>query len=137
MSLIRINKNPSPRQLFVFAASWLGFMGALGAVGWFRGRHAHAAVFWVLAAVLPLAGLASRSLLRIVFLGLSYAAYPVGIVVSNIVLALVYYVALTPIGLTMRLFRYDPLARKFDPAAQSYWIPRKTDKPAESYFKQD
>jgi hypothetical protein len=137
MSLIRINKNPSSRQLFVFAASWVVFMGALGAVGWFRGRHGHATMFWVLAAALPLAGLASRSLLRIAFLGLSYATYPVGIVVSNAVLALVYYLALTPIGLTMRLFRYDPLARKFDPAAQSYWIPRIPNKPAESYFKQD
>jgi hypothetical protein len=137
MSLIRINKNPSSRQLIVFASSWLVFMGALGAVGWFRGRHGHAAVFWILAAALPVAGLASRSLLRIVFLGLSYATYPIGIVVSNTVLALVYYLALTPIGLTMRLFRYDPLARKIDPAAQSYWTPRNPDKPGESYFKQD
>jgi hypothetical protein len=137
MSLVRITKNPSARQLVVFAASWLVFFGALGAVGWLRGRHRHAELLWCLAAALPLAGLASRRILRFAFVGLSYATYPVGIVVSNVVLALVYYLALTPIGLTMRLFRYDPLARKFDPAAKSYWIPRKTNKPAESYFKQD
>jgi hypothetical protein len=137
MSLIRITKNPSQRQLLVFAASWLVFLGALGVVGWVRGRHLHAEVFWTLAAALPLAGLASRRILRIAFVGLSYATYPIGLVVSNIVLALVYYLALTPIGLTMRLFRYDPLARKFDAAAPSYWIPRKTNKTPESYFKQD
>ena len=137
MSLVRITKTPSARQLLVFAASWLVFLGALGLAGWARGRHRHAEVLWCLATALPLAGLASRRILRVAFVGLSYATYPVGIVVSNVILALVYYLALTPIGLTMRLFRYDPLARSFDPKAKSYWIPRKTNKPAESYFKQD
>jgi hypothetical protein len=137
MSMIRITKNPSARQLVVFAASWFVFLGALGLAGWLRGRHRHAEVLWALAAALPLAGLASRGIVRIAFVGLSYATYPIGIVVSNVVLALVYYLALTPIGLTMRLFRYDPLARTFDAEAASYWIPRKTNKPAESYFKQD
>jgi hypothetical protein len=37
----------------------------------------------------------------------------------------------------MRLFKYDPLARKFDPAARSYWTPRGKAKPAESYFNQN
>jgi hypothetical protein len=137
MSLVRITKNPTARQLLVFAVSWLLFFGALGLAGWLRGRHRHAAMLWALAAALPLAGLASRRILRFAFVGLSYATYPIGLVVSYIVLALVYYLALTPIGLTMRLFRYDPLARTFDPAAPSYWIPRKKNTPPESYFKQD
>ena len=79
----------------------------------------------------------SRRILRLAFVSVSYATYPIGIAVSHVVLALVYYLALTPIGLTMRMLRHDPLARGFDPSAQSYWIPRKTNRTPESYFKQD
>ncbi len=103
MSLIRINVNPSGRQLLVFAAAWLAFLGAIGAENWHHGRPSAAAVCWTLAGLLPLAGAFSRASVRFVFVGMSYATRPIGIVVSYVVLALVYYLALTPIGLTMRL----------------------------------
>ena len=53
-----------------------------------------------------------------------------------VVLAIVYFLALTPIGLTMRLFRHDPLSRRLDPQAKSYWKPRSAAKSAEDYFNQ-
>jgi hypothetical protein len=137
MSLIRITRNPTDRQLFVFGASWLVFLSALAAAGWMRGRPSHAEALEVAAVALPLAGLASRTLMRLAFVGLSYATYPIGVAVSHLMLAVFYYLALTPIGLTMRLLGRDPLDRKFDPGAKSYWKARKADKPVESYFKQD
>jgi hypothetical protein len=136
MSLIRINVNPSGRQLTVFATTWLVFFGLIGAENWHHGRHASAAVLWALAGLVPLVGIFSRGALRFVFVGLSYATRPVGIAVSFVVLAVVYYLALTPIGLAMRLLRHDPLSRKFEPDAQSYWNPRTRTKPVESYFDQ-
>lgn len=136
MSLIRIERNPSGRQLLVFGIAWLGFAGLLGAVCWLRGRHPAAEALWAAACAVPLAGAISRRFLRLVYLGLSYATYPVGYGVSHVVLALAYFLAVTPIGLTMRLFRYDPLSRKFDPGAKTYWKARGKPKPVESYFKQ-
>jgi Saxitoxin biosynthesis operon protein SxtJ len=136
MSLIRINRNPSGRQLAVFAAAWIVFLGALGAKEWLRGRDLAAEILWTLAAAAPLAGLFSREALRLVYLGLSHATRPIGVVVSVVVLAVVYYLALAPIGLTMRLFGRDPLARKFEPEAQTYWKPRKAMRPVASYFDQ-
>jgi ABC-type uncharacterized transport system permease subunit len=91
---------------------------------------------WATAAVVPLAGVASRTLLRLAYVGMSYVTFPVGFVASYIVLALVYFLALTPIGLTMRLFGHDPLSRKFEPDAASYWKPRSKNKTPESYFNQ-
>jgi hypothetical protein len=137
MSLIRINRNPSGRQLLVFGLAWLGLLALLGWESWHRGRHLAAGTLWALAAVVPLAGLLSRRFLRCVYLGLSYATYPIGFVLSHVVLALVYYLALTPIGLTMRLFRHDPLSRRLDPKAQSYWVRRDGTKTPESYLHQD
>ncbi len=136
MSLIRINRNPSDRQLSVFALAWLLFLGILGAQAWHRGHLTAAKVAWGLAGAVPLTGLLNRESLRRVYLALSYATYPIGFVVSRVLLALVYYLALTPIGLTMRLFRYDPLARRFDRGASSYWTPRQAPPTPESYFNQ-
>jgi ABC-type uncharacterized transport system permease subunit len=136
MSLIRIESNPSARQLTVFAIAWLLFFGLWGLACWMKGRHTAGGILWIAAAAVPLAGAASAKLLRFAYVGMSYATYPVGFVVSHIVLALVYFLALTPIGLTMRLFGHDPLSRKFDPEAQSYWKPRDKTKPVESYFNQ-
>ena len=46
-----------------------------------------------------------------------------GWVNSRIVLSLLFFVVVLPLGLLMRLFGKDPIARKRDPAATSYRIP--------------
>lgn len=136
MSLIRINRNPSGRQIAVFAAAWLVFLGALGAKEWMRNSGLAAEILWAAAVAVPAVGAVSMEALRLVYVGLSLATRPFGIVVSVIILAAVYYLALAPIGLTMRLFGHDPLARKFEPDAPTYWKPRKTVRPVSSYFDQ-
>lgn len=46
------------------------------------------------------------------------------IVVSSLVLGILFFLVMTPLGLLMRLARRDALALKRDPAAASYWISR-------------
>ena len=60
---------------------------------------------------------------------------PIGWIVSHAVLAIVYYGILTPIGLLLRLFR-DPMLRRFDPDAASYWMERESDDDLSRYFRQ-
>jgi hypothetical protein len=48
-----------------------------------------------------------------------------GFAINPVVLGVVYGVVFIPFGAVMRLFRRDPMARGFDPAAKSYWIERK------------
>lgn len=45
-------------------------------------------------------------------------------VVNPIVMGLLYYVTVVPIGLLMRAVGKDPLNRAFQPDAKSYWIVR-------------
>ena len=45
-------------------------------------------------------------------------------IVNPIVLGAMYYGVITPFGLVMRLFRYDPMKRRFDRSARTYWIDR-------------
>ena len=136
MPLVRINKNPSHRQLAVFAIAWFGFLGLWGAASWLRGRHLSAEIIWALGAAVPAAGFVAPRFIRLVYLAMSYLTYPIGFAASHVFLALTYYLALTPIGVTMRLFRYDPLSRRFDPAADTYRRPRGGTKSAEDYFRQ-
>lgn len=46
---------------------------------------------------------------------------------SPIFLGVIYFFFFTPIGLLMQLFRADPLRRKLDPGASTYWISRETE----------
>ena len=137
MSLIRINRNPTGRQLVVFGLAWLGFCGVAGLKLRLHGHGSAATAAWILAAGVPLAGAINPGLLRWVYLGISYATYPLGLAVSFAFLAIIYYVILTPLGLVMRLYRYDPLTRRFDPKAPSYWSNRTETKSVESYFHQN
>jgi hypothetical protein len=136
MSLIRINKDPSRRELAVFGLLWLAFVAFAGWLAFRRGFSQVAIGLWIAAVVVPAVGAVAPALLRLVYLGLTYAALPIGLVVSYTLLAVLYYGVLTPIALVMRLCGYDPLQRRFDPQAKSYWTARDADVNVERYFRQ-
>jgi hypothetical protein len=56
-------------------------------------------------------------------------------VVSPIVMGVVFYSTVAPIGLLMRLSGKDPLRLKLDRAARSYWIERDPPGPAGAEMK--
>ena len=47
-----------------------------------------------------------------------------GAVMAPVVMALLFYTTITPIGLIMRAFGHDALRRKRKPGTESYWIAR-------------
>ncbi len=137
MGLVRIDHDPSWKQLGLFGVIWLVFFGALGGIVLKSGGSLSAArSVWGLAVVVPLVGWMIPSFMRIVYVAMAYAAFPIGFGVSHLILIIVYYLVLTPTGLLMRLFRYDPVARRFDVDAETYWCPREQDENPERYFRQ-
>jgi Saxitoxin biosynthesis operon protein SxtJ len=56
-------------------------------------------------------------------------------VTNPILMGLVFFVTVTPIAILMRLRGKDPLHRKFDPDAASYWIERRPPGPAPDTMK--
>ena len=48
-----------------------------------------------------------------------------GLIIAPIVMALVYFLILTPVSLTVRVFGKDLLGLKFSEKKTSYWINRK------------
>jgi hypothetical protein len=135
--MIRIEHNPSGRQLMVFGLCWLATFGILGGMACLKtGLSATVCMTWIIAVLVPAIGLLWPSVLRIVYLLLAYFTFPIGFVVSYLILAVVYYLVLTPIGFAMWLTGYDPMQRRFDRDAATYWTPRKQDESTEQYFRQ-
>jgi hypothetical protein len=56
-------------------------------------------------------------------------AHILGQIMTRVILSLAFFLVITPIGLIMKLFGRDPLYRKFDPEASSYWTPVDPDGP--------
>ena len=138
MSIVQVNTDPTRKQLNQFGFIWLGFLTLFGVIAFFKlDAPTLAKVLWVVAVVVPVIGWLVPAFMRLVFVGMSYLAWPIGFVVSHVVLALVYYLVFTPIGLVMRLFGYDPMRRRFDPEAATYWIARdEKASDAKRYFRQ-
>jgi Saxitoxin biosynthesis operon protein SxtJ len=56
-------------------------------------------------------------------------------IVSPVVLGIMFFGVITPIGLVMRLLGKDPMRVQLDKAAGSYWIERTPPGPAPETFK--
>jgi len=138
VAVIEVNRNPSRRELNQFGFIWLGFFLLVAAGLWLKLHSPLVPVALAAIAVLvPVLGWTVPSFMRVVYVGLSYLAWPIGFVVSHVLLAAVYYVVVTPIGLIMRVVGYDAMRRRFEPEAPSYWIERDSgERDARSYFRQ-
>jgi len=135
--MIEINRNPTPAQL-----RWTGALLALfflllgGMIWWQFGNRTAAITLWALGGVAAVSFYALPPLRRPIYLGWMYLAFPIGWAVSHILLAAIFYLVVTPIGLIMRLVGRDPLDRRLDHTAQSYWIKRGPHASSERYFRQ-
>lgn len=138
--MIRINRNLSARQLRTFGLLWLLFFGFFAYRLWHTGWQTTGSALAAAALLVPLIGWWWLPLLRRAYLGLSYAVYPIGWLVSHLLLAIVYYGVLTPTGLGLRLLGKDLLQRRLDPQTKSntasYWIERPPPPRPERYFRQ-
>lgn len=136
--MIEIEKNVSAGKVRMFCGFWLPLMAATVAAILFFRFGLFVAACWALGAgaVLGIAGLAVVAIGRMIYLGLMYLTWPIGWIVSHVILAAIFFLVVTPIGLIMRLFGYDPMGRRIDRDANSYWHARPPARDAASYFKQ-
>ena len=106
----------------MFAFTLAAAFSLLSVLFAWRRRTAPAEATFAIGVLLLLAGMlmpTSLGPVKRAWMGLGHA---ISTVTGPIVLGLIYYVALTPIGYLRRTFGKSPLAR--DRSAGSYWIPR-------------
>ena len=70
------------------------------------------------------------------FIALSVVAYPIGFVLSYVIMGTLFFAVITPTGLVMRALGKDPLEKRFTANAPTYWSQCRSKRPSASYFQQ-
>ena len=145
-SMIQIDLRPDVRTLRQFGWIALGGFGLLAALAWnewlmfsFGLGEWKLPVAATLAGVGALAGTFSLVYPKAnlpIYLGLTILAYPIGFVLSYVIMGTIFYLMLAPVGLFFRVTGRDPMMRRFEPQADSYWVDSRPARPKDSYFRQ-
>ncbi len=120
-------KNTGPdekKKARQFGAIGFVIFGAIAAFSYYRGHHVAPFIFGGISAFLFIVRFLATPLMLPVYKGWMAFGKTVGWVNTNVLLTLAYFIAFAPIGIIMRLTGKDPMARRFDKKAASYWQPR-------------
>ena len=126
--------NPTPRMLRQFAVGWLVCFLALA----FRFgllHHSPAGLWLAVVSLAGIIGLLAPRALYWPFILLTAAAFPIGWLMTQLVLALMFYCVLTPLAVIFRWRGRDALQlRKRE--RSTLWVTRHEQTPPEKYLKQ-
>jgi hypothetical protein len=132
-----INKQPTPRELRWFGLALLGFFTILGSmILWRTGNSLVPKILWTTGALVVSVYYLAPPIRRPIYLAWMTLTHPIGWIATQLILALVYYGVITPVGLVMRIAGRDTMGRTFDRQATSYWIERPKKTAADRYFRQ-
>ena len=146
MAAVEIKWSPSRSELKLFGFLALTGFALLGAlIAWQQ-----AFLFFdlgpsarVVAMVLCAVGVVSATFSltrpganRPLWVAMMIVAWPIGTIVSYVLMAVIFYGVFAPIGMVFRLIRRDPLCRTIDRAAKSYWTPHEPVTDVKRYFRQ-
>jgi hypothetical protein len=101
-----------------------------GALGWSMAAAASFAV-----AVGVVGAMAPRRIAWL-FAAVTTVTYPIGLLVSEAMLVLLYFGIMTPMALLFRMARRDRLHRAIDPGAPTYWVAHRSPSTTSRYFRQ-
>jgi hypothetical protein len=138
MALVSINRDPGSRLLRQFAGIW--FPAACAMIGWAIFRRTHAwpwpLAIWIPAAAISIAGLVRPSVMKPIWIAWMTAVFPIGWTISHLVLAITFYLVITPVGCLLRMLGRDPMTRTLDRQAKTYWQPHQQITDSARYFRQ-
>lgn len=134
MKLVDINWNPSEKQLrqfgviCLFALPLVGLLWAFGSdvIAWLAG----------IGAVLAVVGLTYPQAIKPVFLLLMLVALPIGMVISELAMLIIYFGVFLPIAVCFKILGRDALNRNLARSKLSYWEDKKTSRDLAGYFRQ-
>jgi hypothetical protein len=144
--LIKLDLNPDAETLRTFGFIALGGFGLLAAAAYTEtlifsfglgaARVPVAACLMALGVISTLLSLIAPKANRAIYVGLSLLAFPIGFVISHLVLALLFFGLITPVALFFRLSRRNELRLGTDSSATSYWSTARPPRSSDSYFRQ-
>ncbi|MFN0197806.1 MAG: SxtJ family membrane protein [Planctomycetaceae bacterium] len=133
----KINWNPPVIMLRQFCLLLVIFSLLLAGGQYYKYENL-AVSLWIVgvATVISLIGYRFPPFARIVFVTLMVITWPIGWIVSHLLLGAIFYLVLTPVAIMMKLCGYDPMKRTLDKSATSYWQRRTPTTSTKRYFQQ-
>lgn len=144
--LVEINFNPDTKTLRQFGVIALVGFGILAALAYYErlifsfglgeARMPVVTTFVALGSIALLFSLVFPRANRILYVGLTLLTFPIGFVLSYVIMGVLYFLIIGPIAVVMRLLGRDSMHRAYDPTAPSYWSAARPPRDKESYFHQ-
>jgi hypothetical protein len=144
--MIEINLRPDNKTLRQFGGIALLGFGFVAAIAWYEklvfsfglgdARPIVAGVFAGVAVYSAFFALVWPKAILPVYLGLTILTYPIGFVLSHVIMGSLFFLIISPIGIVFRIMGKDLLDLEWDPEAESYWLDCAPPRSKESYFRQ-
>ena len=137
MRLSEIDLNPSEKTVRQFAALCLAF-ALLIVVDqfYFHESTNFGRVVVGILAVLGVIGLLAPKVIKPIYVGWMLAVFPIGWVISHLILGIIFFGLFTPLAFFFRLRGRDPLHRAPRRDAVTYYVPKTTPSDLASYLRQ-
>jgi hypothetical protein len=128
---------PKPRVVRQFGFVCLGVFGGIGLYqSLARGRPGLGWSLLGLGVVCLVLGLTAPRLFRWFYTGAMVVVFPIGFVVSQVLLAVLFFVAFLGVGLFLRVKRWDAMLRQPKAPGASYWEAKPRPGEASRYLRQ-
>jgi hypothetical protein len=138
MSLVQLDLKPSESKLRQFGELSLAMLSMLGLLVTWRldASKSVLAGFVIAGLAVYIVSRISAKLIWPWYAALMLAGFPIGWVMSHLLMALFYFGILLPIGLLFRLIGRDALHRKPEKQTESYWVRHSSPESMKRYFQQ-
>lgn len=122
MSLVNINWRPDARELRKFGLTVLIGFAIIGLITWLVSKNLTGAYWlWGIGAVFGVSGLTGTVIALPFYYVWMGIAFIIGNIMSRVIMFLVFFLVVTPLGLVMRLTGRDRLRLKKG-KSETYWV---------------
>jgi hypothetical protein len=134
MAVFRIYTKPDIRQLRQFGLLCIVLLPTIAWV--WGGSSSTIEVAALIGAGLGLLGILAPRVLKPVFLGLVLISFPIGLIIGEMILLMIFVGVFLPMALLFRIIGRDVLRRRMTAESETFWVPRSGPSNVRRYFQQ-
>ncbi|MFO1002212.1 MAG: hypothetical protein U0936_17915 [Planctomycetaceae bacterium] len=134
MAVFRINTTPGNRQLRQFGLLCIVLLPAMAWV--WGGSSSTIGAAALIGAGLGVLGILAPGSLKPIFVGLVLVSFPIGLIVGELILLMIFAGVFLPMALLFRLIGRDVLQRRMNAESETFWVPRSAPTNVRRYFQQ-
>jgi len=119
--ILKMNANPSPRGLRQCALTLVIGFSVIGGLLLWRGKTHAAVIAWITGVPIGLLALMIPSVAKTVYKVWMGWAFIMGTLITNVILAILFFGVIAPVAVVFRCMKRDPLDLKKNSNATTYW----------------